>query len=189
LGLKTHSAVEGNENNPSCLEETMDSDPESQHVIDTPTDPMDEDNPLKESVSHDNVSSKETLDNVNASEEVIDAAMQKPPEYNHLQIIPFYNYSQVPENIVHTPDTLFSPDDQNKALLFIGDPIFDTISKTDGIIQSSTNECKISLTDDILGEDLLDNQDKEDSIDNNSEQSNPTEPIEEDLVDVSDSSP
>ncbi|CCF86029.1 hypothetical protein NITHO_6690001 [Nitrolancea hollandica Lb] len=30
------------------------------------------------------------------------------------QIIPFYNYSQVPENIVHTPDTLFSPDDQNK---------------------------------------------------------------------------
>ncbi|EFH57044.1 predicted protein [Arabidopsis lyrata subsp. lyrata] len=78
----------------------MDSDPESQHVIDTPNDPMDEDNPQKE-----------TLDNVNASEEVIDAAMQKPTEYNPLQ-----------------------------ALLSIGDPIFDTISKTDGIIQSSTNE-------------------------------------------------
>lgn len=30
------------------------------------------------------------------------------------QIIPFYNYSQVPENIVHTPDTLFSENDQNK---------------------------------------------------------------------------
>ncbi|KAG7579271.1 hypothetical protein ISN45_Aa03g034320 [Arabidopsis thaliana x Arabidopsis arenosa] len=147
------------------LKETLATVPVSEYVIDTRVEPMDEDNPVKPLVFAEDVTIKETLVSVIASQKMIDTPMQQISEHNPQQ-----------------------------ALVFVGDPVFDTTSKSEINNQSSPTEGQIFLRENIDGQNIVDNQDKEDSIvslsyDNNSQLSNTSDPIEEDLVDVSDSSP
>ncbi|EFH64592.1 predicted protein [Arabidopsis lyrata subsp. lyrata] len=101
----------------------------SEYVIDTPVEPMDEDNPLKPLVFAEDVSIKETLVSVIASQEIIDTPMQPISEDNPLQ-----------------------------ALVLVGDPVFDTTSKSEISNQSSPTEGKIFLRENIDGQNIVDNQ-------------------------------
>ncbi|XP_020880748.1 uncharacterized protein LOC9313196 [Arabidopsis lyrata subsp. lyrata] len=193
LGFNTPSALEGNEYNPSCSKvKHIDYDPSfdksdnltaikspmAADIIQSPTTKLQKQfEPL---VFAEDVPIKETLVSVIASQEIIDTPMQPISEDNPLQ-------DHV--KIVHTPDTVISQANLNMALVLVGDPIFDTTSKSEISNQSSPTEGKIFLRENIDGQNIVDNQDKEDSIDNNSQLSNTSDPIEEDLVDVSDSSP
>ncbi|EFH67261.1 hypothetical protein ARALYDRAFT_336352 [Arabidopsis lyrata subsp. lyrata] len=133
----------------------------SEYVIDTPVEPMDEDNPLKPLVFAEDVPIKETLVSVIASQEIIDTPMQPISEDNPLQ-------DHV--KIVHTPDTEISQANLNmvylktsqtliiEALVLVGDPVFDTTSKSEISNQSSPTEGKIFLRENIDGQNIVDNQ-------------------------------
>ncbi|EFH39778.1 hypothetical protein ARALYDRAFT_356530 [Arabidopsis lyrata subsp. lyrata] len=111
------------------FEETLATVHVSEYVIDTPVEPMDEDNPLKPLVFAEDVPIKETLVSVIASQEIIDTPMQPISEDNPLQ-----------------------------ALVLVGDPVFDTTSKSEISNQSSPTKGKIFLRENIDGQNIVDNQ-------------------------------